>query len=256
MSDYGLPFLASVLLLWPVVQLVLSLPIFARSAIVACAPTIAFWVTASSLHLAGANNGYKGRVKVRDMIKSQLCVDTVQLVFTVPRFFMEEPGNIFTLRIEKLVLGIILIDVIEYSTHRFLHEGPLFLRQMHKKHHTLIPLHTFGSYYNSLADVLSVGACLGVATTVMAGLSCMEIAYVSTVGTICTVVDHCPSSFWGATEPSHHEVHHNVDTKANYSQPFTPFLDWLFGTLHDEGRMKQRLQKTAAIVQMAGVASS
>jgi sterol desaturase/sphingolipid hydroxylase (fatty acid hydroxylase superfamily) len=190
------------------------------------------------------------------MIKTQLRVDAIQLVFTLPRFFMDDPADVFKLRIEKLVLGIVIIDVVEYATHRILHEGPVFLKQIHKRPHALIPVHTFGSDYNSVADMLSVGACLGLGTAIIAGLSVLEIAYVSTVGTICTVFDHCPSSFWGATEPSHHEIHHNVDAKANYSQPFTPFLDWLFGTLYNEGKMKRRLQNRAEMAKTVACATS
>jgi hypothetical protein len=121
-----------------------------------------------------------------------------------------------------------------------MHCVPL-LRTIHKKHHNLIPVHTFGAYYNSAFEALFLGGCLGVFSIVVCGLSVLELSIAASIGTFFTVLDHTPAAFFSGEEGdlSDHEIHHNVCSNCNFSQPFWPFLDWLFGTRFEDVMRKE-----------------
>lgn len=196
-------------------------------------PSICFWTAALSLHLLGANKGYSNKsVPVSAMITTQLFVDVLQALGTLPRFFIEPHSNHLLLRPHYVLVGAMTLDVIEYFGHRAMHTFK-FLNQFHKKHHKLIPVHTFGTFYNSVEEALFLGSLLGLTLVGILKLSALEISMITGFSMVMAVLDHTPSSFWGKdTPPSHHEIHHNINPNTNFSQPFTPFMDWLCGTLY------------------------
>ncbi len=209
----------------------------ARYALIAAAPSLAFWTTSLALHLCGANEFYTGRVKVSDMLRSQIIVDILQFLCSASRFFFETEETASTCRFSKLAIGMIIIDFVEYWCHRTLHSSCFpTLRKFHKRHHALKPLHTFGAYYNSTPEALFTGSILGLFLVVIGGLSALEVAVVSSAGTIATVFDHCPSK--PGLPPSHHEIHHNINSEVNFAQPFSPAMDWIFGTLYDDEKAR------------------
>ena len=235
--------------LWivPLIYLGSVLPRSFLNVFCAVTPSLCFWVTAGGLHLLGANEGYLVNVNgtkqpkglapsVYTMARAQVIFDVFQTLLTLPRCHFEAPEAHMQWRLSKILLGVVAIDWIEYWTHRSLHTFKP-IKWLHKRHHQLIPLHTFGSYYNHPLDMMLVGACLGITLVHVFQLSVLETTICGCLGTICTVIDHCPGRFWdnnNETKPTltHHEIHHNVNSNANFAQPFTPFLDWLFGTLH------------------------
>lgn len=228
-------------------------------------PSISFWVFAGGLHLIGANKSYRGKVKVRDMIMTQLFIDCIQFLASVPRLFIEEHSRHFTCDWRKLILGVMVIDVVEYGCHRAMHTVS-FLKPIHKRHHNLMPVHTLGAYYNSTFEAAFVGIILGVTAVGIFQLTILEISIVASFGASMTVIDHTPKRFWSSkwrqikqprSNPncpkeecgtdddsdnfndeekdemfgfSDHEIHHNVCPGSNYSQPFSPLLDYVFGT--------------------------
>ena len=78
------------------------------------------------------------------------------------------------------------------------------------------------------------------------GCSILEVSLVSAVATVFTVLEHTPSTFWSAAELSHHEIHHNVCSESNFAQPFTPFLDYVFGTRYEDVMRRKATQKAEA----------
>lgn len=68
---------------------------------------------------------------------------------------------------------------------------------------------------------------------------------VASIGAVATVFDHCPASFWGGASapPSHHEIHHNVCSDCNFAQPFSPFLDYVFGTRYEDVLRRREAEK-------------
>jgi sterol desaturase/sphingolipid hydroxylase (fatty acid hydroxylase superfamily) len=219
-------------------------------------PSLTFWTLSTVLHLAGANASYSGQVPLSTMLLSQLRIDVLQIASGIPRLFLEPHTRHLLLRPSRLVLGVICIDVVEYACHRAMHSSrfPL-LRAWHKRHHTLVSLHTFGTYLNSAGEALFTGSILGVTLVGVCGLSVLELALTTAFATAFTTFDHCPSSFWGvqSVTPSHHEIHHNVNSECNFSQPFSPFLDYAFGTRHvDVMAKKQRRIKNASKAAKGG----
>ena len=209
-------------------------------------PSLCFWTTATLLHLLGANRRYKGRVPVRSMLQTQLCIDFLQTFSSLPRFLLEPYSNHLLLRPARLLLGVLTVDCVEYSCHRLMHTVPV-LRRLHKRHHALNPLHTFGAYYNSAGEALFTGPILGICMVGLAGLSVFEVSAVAGLASVCTVFDHAPGEFFGRKgvreSESHHEIHHDVCSECNFSQPFTPFLDWAFGTRYEDVLKRQMKEK-------------
>ncbi|GMI06556.1 hypothetical protein TrLO_g4082 [Triparma laevis f. longispina] len=224
-------------------------------------PSLAFWLFAGGLHLVGANKDYRGKVTVRDMVMTQLFIDCVQLLASVPRLFIEEHALHLTCDWRKLIVGILVIDIVEYSCHRAMHTVS-FLKPIHKRHHNLMPVHTLGAYYNSTFEAAFVGIILGVSAVGIFKLTILEISIVASIGAMMTVIDHTPKRFWkskwrevkqhrrASSDPAYpreecatddeeqddmfgfsdHEIHHNVCPGSNFSQPFSPLLDYVFGT--------------------------
>lgn len=201
-------------------------------------PSIVFWCTSLTLHFMGANKGYNGKVSERRMFWTQIVVDVLQMSASLPRYFIESKHTHFLLRPLKIVVGLIVIDWVEYWCHRGMHVIPI-LRTIHKKHHNLIPVHTFGAYYNSAFEALFLGGCLALVSIGYCGLSVLELSIAASIGTFFTVLDHTPATFFGHEGLSDHEIHHNVCSNCNFSQPFWPFLDWLFGTRFEDVMRKE-----------------
>jgi sterol desaturase/sphingolipid hydroxylase (fatty acid hydroxylase superfamily) len=121
-----------------------------------------------------------------------------------------------------------------------MHTFPI-LNKLHKKHHALSPVHTFGAYYNSFGEICFTGSVLGICLTQIGKLGLLETAIVSSIGTFFTIYEHTPSSFWGASDKgkrtktlSRHEIHHSICSTSNYAQPFSGFMDYLFGTRYED----------------------
>jgi len=167
------------------------------------------------------------------MLLTQACVDILQFFASLPRYYYESKETHFMCRPLNIFIGLLLIDWVEYWCHRMMHTLPL-LRQIHKKHHNLIPVHTFGAYYNSSFEALFLGGTLAMAAIGGCGLSVLELSISASFGTFMTVLDHTPAAFYGIDGLSDHEIHHNVCSNCNFSQPFWPFLDWLFATRFED----------------------
>ncbi|GMI36674.1 hypothetical protein TeGR_g8223 [Tetraparma gracilis] len=129
--------------------------------LLALLPSLCFWSAALLLHLLGANAGYSGKVPVSAMVRTQLCIDALQALSALPRFFAEPHDRHLALRPLSLLLGVAAVDLVEYGCHRLMHANKT-LRKLHKRHHRLIPLHTLGAYYNSAGEALFTGSFLGV----------------------------------------------------------------------------------------------
>ncbi len=191
-------------------------------------PTIVFWIVSGGLHLIGCNSQYDGKVTVQEMISTQLFIDIIQFVSSLPRLWIDI--NPFQLSLCNLVYGIATIDFVEYFVHRLLHSYPI-LMQIHKRHHRLVPVHTLGAYFNDPREILFTGTILSFFLVFIGELSVLEVSIVASIGTIFTIFDHCPSL---AKILPRHERHHTIGTNADFSQPFIGFYDFLFKTRYQD----------------------
>ena len=196
--------------------------------IIAALPTFVFWIFSYGFcdYYMEVNNNYNGKVTVQDMVKTQLMIDFLQFITTIPRIYMET--DLYNCRPSRLLLGIIVIECVEYFAHRLMHTNKL-LWNLHKTHHRLVPVHTLGSYYNSIGEVIFTGSMLGFMLIYVSGLSLLEVAIVASLGSICTIMDHCPTNN-GKDNYTRHEIHHNININTEYGQPFSGVLDDIFGT--------------------------
>jgi sterol desaturase/sphingolipid hydroxylase (fatty acid hydroxylase superfamily) len=192
------------------------------------APSIAFWTLNGFAYLMKLNEGYNGVVTIPQMVCTQILVDSIQ-VLAASAQMMAFPEHIWNFRYVQFGLGCVVIEVVEYTCHRLLHA---YGWQIHKKHHLLVPIHSLGAYYNDIREIFFTGSVLGVTLSLL-HLSLLEQSVVSTWATICTVMDHCPSHQPRDKLPRH-ERHHVRCISADFSQPFTGILDWVFGTRYED----------------------
>jgi sterol desaturase/sphingolipid hydroxylase (fatty acid hydroxylase superfamily) len=190
-------------------------------------PTIVFWSVAGGLHLLKYNSQYNGKVEIKEMITTQLSIDCIQFFSSLPRLYLEDGWSEFS--VLHLLYGLAVIDFVEYFAHRLLHSNSM-LMQFHKRHHRLVPVHTLGAYFNDPREVLFTGFFLTIFLVLIGGLSLLEVSIVASIGTVFTILDHCPSS----SGVSRHERHHTIGPNADFSQPFSGFYDYLFKTRYQD----------------------
>lgn len=194
--------------------------------LVAALPSMVFWTVAGGLHAIGINEHVEVSKKtptLKKLITTQLMVDVLQFVSSLVS--MKIYGGVGNVAYTNILLGLISIETVEYFAHRTLHTQTLsFLN--HKRHHELHHVHTLGAFYNSVGEIIFTSSFLGLVMVGIFNLSPLEIAICSSIGTFATVLDHTP--VYGIQR--RHAVHHN-DPRRCFAQPFTPFFDWLCGTM-------------------------
>jgi len=188
-------------------------------------PSVVFWTCAGALHLCGVNRHYNGPVMLSEMIRSQLTVDVLQTAGALMRLYVL--GHTSTrCSIFNIILGVLGIDLVEYWLHRSEHRI-VALYIIHKQHHRLVPVHTLGTFYNDWRQILFDASVLSLLILCL-DLTMVEVAVVSSIAVIGTVHDHWPSA---PHQPlTRHERHHQSGPNADFSQPFSGFWDWVFGT--------------------------
>jgi sterol desaturase/sphingolipid hydroxylase (fatty acid hydroxylase superfamily) len=191
-------------------------------------PTLVFWLFAGGLHVMGANNHYDGKVTVKEMIFTQFLTDALQLTAgCVNLLGLPKQDNHYRVNVFNVFFGFIIICTWEYAFHRACHNNR-WLYQLHKKHHDLVPLHTLGSYYASVGEMLCTGIFLGLCNHFF-NLSLLETSMIATIATLLTVYDHWGSTNLKTKTQLRHERHHFYP-KCEFGQPFFGYWDWICGT--------------------------
>ena len=133
--------------------------------------------------------------------------------------------EIYGFRWWDFILGIVLIDTVEYWAHRAYHHFPILYQYLHKEHHRLYRPWAMAAMYNSFAEGITTGALMTFVFMDLFRYSVFSYCMVLSFSHCKTVLDHVYTS----GENSHHWVHHN-NGQVNFQQPFFDYWDRLMHT--------------------------
>ena len=185
-------------------------------------PSATFWCVAGGLHLFGVNRSYTGKITVKQMISTQLMLDILHFV-SLSIYGLFNNSKFF--RWKFFLCGCMLLECIEYFAHRFLHE---FCFEVHAQHHDLGGVHTLGTFYNDIRELLFTGTLISCVLIGILGLTVPELSCTFCIAVVFNIYDHWPEK---STENrlSRHQIHH-LYHKTDFGQPFSPLLDYVFKT--------------------------
>lgn len=203
-------------------------------------PLVVYWTTSLACWFGGADsreNAYhpNNTVTPWQAARRVLTLHALQVTATLPsEWGMVAYVEPFGCRWYYLLGGVLLMDTVQYFSHRLFHEVPWLYGQVHKTHHEIKAPWGFAALYNSYPDALLVGASLHAAFFVVGGFTVEEFSYVVSAANVMTVLDHVDYfdrvSWFG--KPRHHRIHHEVNSHTNFQQPFFTFWDRWLGTQH------------------------
>lgn len=130
--------------------------------------------------------------------------------------------------------GMLLLDTVEYASHRTMHTSPRLYRAMHRTHHEPPHPEPICALLNSPAEAGCVGALVALSFGAV-GLSWECFAMVTILATCKTVWDHS----WHSV---HHALHHRYP-RCNYEQPFFDVWDRLLGTRAPPTAVAQKIKR-------------
>lgn len=142
-----------------------------------------------------------------------------------------------------IVLGILLIDVVDYSGHILAHKVPILWRS-HRVHHSDAHVMTSSSLRFHPFDVLYSQVLMYSIAIFVIGVSPTSFIIYGTIGLILLILQHSNVKFPAWVEkyvrllfvtPGFHKIHHAADQKYTDSHYATVFSVWdrIFGTYHN-----------------------
>ena len=192
-------------------------------------PFISYWATCGILELFYCKDdktleSTKNTITKKEVFYNTLSVTSSTVLINMLCVYF----NIFdneTLRYYYILLGIWMIDTIEYFFHITMHKVKFLYKHMHKHHHSLhIPYH-FGALYNSSCES-TIESILIFSGIYLLGFSYKEFIIVTSLAHIATVIDHTSLNY----KKQFHYLHHTIYNNNNFQQPFFTYYDKLFGT--------------------------
>ncbi|GMI75352.1 sphingoid base hydroxylase 2 [Hibiscus trionum] len=185
----------------------------------------------------------KNLVPRKTVIKGVLRQQTFQAVAFFLMFKMSgvdsagRPSSITAIAIQ-FIIAMLVLDTIQYFSHRYMHHNKFLYRHFHSHHHRLVVPYSFGALYSHLLEGFLFDVIGGALAVYLSGMSPRTSIYFSCFTIIKTLDDHCamvmPGNpfhifFWNnaAFHDTHHQLH---GSKYNFSQPFFIMWDQIMGT--------------------------
>ncbi len=123
-----------------------------------------------------------------------------------------------------LLIGVWLIDTVEYIWHYTLHYFPVLYHSIHSTHHQIRNSYHYAALYQSALD----GIVETILLTTSFWLFCFryeEFIIAMTLGAAASVFDHTGVNTF-------HSIHHSSHPNCNFQLPFFTYYDHLFGTYY------------------------
>jgi sterol desaturase/sphingolipid hydroxylase (fatty acid hydroxylase superfamily) len=142
----------------------------------------------------------------------------------------------------NIILGVVLMDLGDYLTHRLQHRVPLFWK-FHRVHHSDPHLNTSTSLRFHPFDVVVAQGLSQAVVVLFMGISMTSFIIYGTLNLLLLVPQHSNVKLpgwlekygsWLLATPGWHKIHHSANqaqTDSHYSDVFT-IWDRLFGTWH------------------------
>jgi sterol desaturase/sphingolipid hydroxylase (fatty acid hydroxylase superfamily) len=123
-------------------------------------------------------------------------------------------------RMWSVLVGMCIVDTVEYWCHRAMHRTPWAYKHMHHTHHSIAP-QPFCALLNSSAEALFTGMWIA-AGFLLLQIPWQSFVIVTSLGSAKTVWDHSHFS-------QQHALHH-ARPNVNFEQPFFTVWDRVMGT--------------------------
>jgi sterol desaturase/sphingolipid hydroxylase (fatty acid hydroxylase superfamily) len=132
----------------------------------------------------------------------------------------------------NIMIGIFIIDTMEYFFHLFFHRNKVFYNSLHNVHHRPVPMTPQTSFTNHDGEIFITSPVI-LLVFVFSSLSFLEYIIVTALSFSATVSDHTVTS-----NKKFHYIHHHVNKNKNLQQPFFTYWDHIFGTYHKDTDLK------------------
>ena len=201
-----------------------------KNTFISLVPTLSYFVSVkvyNYFHQGKKNPDLKNIISSsKNMISSTPA--NVFLAYPLFRYFSHIEG----VYLSNILLGIFIIDTMEYFYHYFLHRIPILYNKMHNVHHKPVPMCPETSFTNHDGEIMLTSPSI-LLVFVFSILSFEEYIIVTSMSFIATVSDHTVTS-----KKKFHYVHHHVNKNKNLQQPFFTYWDHIFKTYYEETEWK------------------
>lgn len=208
-------------------------------------PVVSYWTMCMFCYMSGfdTNKNIENRrnqVSLQQTIQRVAQLHLFQVLFSAPLengapfLFTGQVVPRSLCRLPYLLTGCFIVDTVEYWVHRLWHSHPFLYKWVHKTHHEMVCPWSFGALYNSYIEAALTGSCLVFVFFGVLDYSVCEFALVSTISNLATICDHCEffETFDYFQKKRHHTIHHNIDLRCNFQQPFGTYWDRWCHTLY------------------------
>ncbi|KAM1005822.1 hypothetical protein ACFX14_002738 [Malus domestica] len=217
------------------------------------APIVVYWLYAGAYQLLPPLDNYrlhtrreedeKNSMPLPSVVKGVLLQQLVQATVAQGLFLLTSKANISGVTIQpsipvQIVIAMLVMDTWQYFVHRYMHQNKFLYRHVHSQHHRLVVPYAIGALYNHPLEGLLLDTFGGALSFLVSGMTARTAVIFFCFAVIKTVDDHCglwlPGNIFHLlfqNNTAYHDIHHQLQgLKYNYSQPFFPIWDKLFGT--------------------------
>lgn len=152
-------------------------------------------------------------------------------IFVVYPLYILTESEIENITLFNILLGIFLIDTVEYFFHYSYHKNKLLFKYVHSLHHNINLDPSISFTNNTLEPPITSSAILF--SIMYSNISYNEYLIILSLTFLATISEHTntnPKKF--------HYIHHHVNKKYNFQQPYFTFWDHIFGTYYKGTNLK------------------
>ncbi len=137
----------------------------------------------------------------------------------------------------QMILGIVLVEFVQYVWHFSMHKSDLLFRVSHQIHHSSERIDTPSAFIFSLNDMIGLALVGSVSFALIMGLAPQAITYIILTTMFLGIFQHAniKTPRWLGyiiQRPESHSLHHGMGIhQYNYSD--LPLIDILFGTFRN-----------------------
>ncbi|KAL6211348.1 hypothetical protein ACLB2K_016575 [Fragaria x ananassa] len=220
------------------------------------APIVVYWLYAGIYQLLPPLDNYrlhtrreedeKNSVPLPSVVRGVLLQQLAQATVAQGLFVLTKKANTSGITIQpsilvqivQIVVAMLVMDTWQYFVHRYMHQNKFLYRHVHSQHHRLVVPYAIGALYNHPLEGLLLDTFGGALSFLVSGMTARTAVTFFCFAVIKTVDDHC--GLWlpynvlhtfFQNNTAYHDIHHQLQgLKYNYSQPFFPIWDKIFGT--------------------------
>ncbi len=201
-----------------------------NNVLISFSPTVTYFISVKIYSYFHRGNKIAGSENIYSSSKNMIASTPANIFAAYPLF------NYFSyiegITLFNIMIGIFIIDTMEYFYHYFLHRIPFLYNNVHNVHHRPVPMTPQTSFTNHDREIAMTSPFI-LLVYVFSPLSFEEYIIVTALSFSATVSDHTVTS-----KKKYHYIHHHVNKNKNFQQPFFTFWDHVFGTYYEGSELK------------------